>query len=125
MVREVSFYHKVVFKASAPVGMISLLWCYPLSYALRGQPSNAAVHKVKGLTMLLLELMLPSIATSLVQVFICTHFDNGAFLSEQLTLSCDDSKQRTAWIAFASIVLVVYVLGGILPCLIWITCQPS
>lgn len=41
----------------------------------------------------------------------CQQFDNGAFLAEELTISCDGSTSRSLWVAFAAISLVVYVLG--------------
>ena len=108
----VTFYHKVVFKVTAPAGIIILLWCYPLYYSMRGLPNTAEKTKLKGLAMLLLELVLPTISTSLVKDFVCQQFDSGAFLAEELTTRCDDSTQRALWVAFASISLVVYVLGG-------------
>ena len=63
-----TFYHKVLMKTTFPVVAVVLLWCYPFSCALRGQPSETAAITAKRLTLLLLELVLPSITTSLVQV---------------------------------------------------------
>ena len=111
-VLRANFYHTVVVKASFPIVIIALLSCYPLSKALRGEPSDAATRAFKRLSLLLLELTLPSIATSLIQVFNCQEFDNGSFLREQLTLECGNSEGRALWVAFASIALVVYILGG-------------
>ena len=68
VVRQANFHHKAFFKVLAPPFVITLLWCYPLSMALRGIPSSAN-NRAKQLTLLLLELMLPSIATTLVQMF--------------------------------------------------------
>ena len=107
-----TFYHQVVFKVTAPVGIIILLWCYPLYYSMRGRPVAAEKMKVNGLAILLLELVLPTVSTSLVKVFVCHKFDNGAFLAEELTIRCDDSTHRSFWVAFASTSLIVYVLGG-------------
>ena len=42
----------------------------------------------------------------------CSRFDNGAFLTEDLTISCDYSQQRALWVAFTGVSLAVYVLGG-------------
>ena len=99
-------------KVSAPVVIIGLLWCYPLVKALRGETVEEASRTVKRVILLLLELTLPSITTSLIQVFICTRFDNGSFLREELTLACDDSDERVSWVAIALIGLVAYPLGG-------------
>ena len=107
-----TYYHKVAVKVSSPVVIIVLLWCYPLSKALRGQSSEEASRTVKRVMLLLLELALPSITTSLIQVFLCTRFDNGSFLREELTLACDDSSGRALWVAFAAIGLVAYPICG-------------
>ena len=80
------------------------------------------MNTAKGLAMLLLEITLPSIATSLVQVFICTRFDHGAFLNEMLTLSCDNSDQRIHWVVFASLALVIYVVGGTSDDAVYLSC---
>ena len=86
----VTFYHKVVFKACAPVVIVILLWCYPLYLSMRGWQSAAERMRVKGIAFLLLELSLPTICTSLVKVFVCQKLDNGVFLSEEMTIECDN-----------------------------------
>ena len=75
----VDFYHTVLFKASFPLFAIVVLSCYPLSAALRGHSSDTATKTVKRLAMLLLELALPSIATSLVQVFLVSGAHRATF----------------------------------------------
>ena len=117
VVRGASYYDKVLFKSTAPLGILFLLACFPMSKKLRSQPSEAASRSAKRLALLLLEVTLPSIATSLIQVFICQKFDDGAFLRESLTLACDDTYQRTFWVVFAAVALVAYMVG--VPCLIF------
>ena len=109
---SMTFYDKTAFQVSAPLVIIALFWCYPLYNWLLKRPSDMAVTKAKERSLLLLELVLPSIATSLVQVFGCTEFDDGSFLAESLTLACDDSDERVFWVLFAGISLTVYILGG-------------
>ena len=70
LIRNTNFFHQVVFKTIFPPVAVGLLWCYPLSNALRGKPNDAAIITVKRLTLLLLEVTLPGIATSLVQVYV-------------------------------------------------------
>ena len=82
-----------------------------MSQKLRGKESEAATTSVKRLALLLLEITLPNISTSLIQVFVCTRFDHGAFLRESLTLSCDASGQRIRWVVFAAVALAVYIAG--------------
>ena len=112
VLRRTNFHHKVAFKVVSPVIIISMLWCYPLSQKLRGKSNDQAIRTVKRLALLLLELTLPSIATSLVQVFLCDKFDNGSFLREQLTIPCNDSDRRLHWKILAGIGIVAYPIGG-------------
>ena len=109
---DTTFYHKACAKAGFPVVAIALLWCSPLISALRGKPTQDATKRAKKLALLLLELMLPSITTSLVQIFVCDSYGNGDFLRAALTIPCDRSAQRNSWIIFAAFALVAYVLGG-------------
>ena len=111
--RNATFYHKVFFKCCAPLVAMIILGCYPLSARLRGNPTEMASRIAKRAALLLLEIALPNIATSLVQVFVCDSFDGKAsFLRAQLTLRCNDSNQRISWVFFSAIALVVYVVGG-------------
>ena len=72
---SMTFYDKTAFQVSAPLVIIALFWCYPLYNWLLKRPSAMAVTKAKERSMLLLELELPGIATSLVQVFKCRRDD--------------------------------------------------
>ena len=66
---ETTFYHEVVLSAALPILGIGALCLWPLSERLiRGRPSSSALGSVKGLSMLLLVVSLPSISTHLVQV---------------------------------------------------------
>lgn len=112
-----SYYHTALFKSSFPPLAIALLGCYPLSNALRGRSSDAAWRTVKGLVMLLLEISLPSVTTSLVKVLLCDQYDHGWFLREQLSLPCNDSERRIGWKLFAALGLVAYPVGGARPSL--------
>lgn len=111
IVRETNFCHKCLLKVIAPPIVIALIWCYPMVMALRGVPSTAT-NSAKKLTLLLLELVLPNIVTSLIQVLICERFDDGSFLSADLSISCDGGDQRMRWVVFATLSLVIYLLGG-------------
>ena len=107
-----TFYDQVMVKALGPVAAIGLLACPPLYNTLRGQPSDEANRTSKRFGLLLLELTLPSITTALIQVLLCSQFDDGAFVRDELTLACDDSDHRVRWVTIACIGLVVYPLGG-------------
>ena len=107
-----SFYQKVCIKSLCPGLATILLWCYPLINALRGHSSDEASKTAKRLTLLLLEITLPSVTTSLLQVLVCDSFDNGSFLRAEYTLSCSASERRVLWVAFTVLAIAVYVLGG-------------
>lgn len=83
---ETTFYHRVVFAAALPIVGIGLLCCFPLSQWLRGRASSAAIGTVKGFSMLLLVVTLPSTATALVQV--SENDDDQSLPRAQLTISC-------------------------------------
>ena len=76
VVRGATFYDKTAIKASFPFIVIILLQFFPLSKRLRGEEPGEATRTVKRLTLLLLEVTLPSIATSLVQVHLQRHICN-------------------------------------------------
>ena len=90
IVRRTNFCHKALFKAVAPPIVIALLWCYPLLMTLRGIPSLAN-NSAKRLSLLLLEVTLPNIATTLVQLL-------GSFFPSLIVtmLSCNLSQDDTA-----------------------------
>ena len=119
---DMTYYDEVVVKMMTPVVAIGLFSCPALYKKLRGQPNVEALRTVKRLAMLLLELSLPGITTSLIQVFLCSSFDNGKFLRESLTLACDDSEQRKFWVAIAIVGLVLFPVGGKSTC-INLTCS--
>ena len=73
ILRETNFCHKALLKAISPPVVIALLWVYPLVMAFRGLPSLAS-NTAKRLTLLLLEVTLPNIATTLVQVLGAVHW---------------------------------------------------
>jgi hypothetical protein len=71
VVSGATFYDTVLVKCSGIPCLIGLLWCFfPLRNKLRGMPTGAAARFASKLSLLLLEVSLPSISTSLVQVFL-------------------------------------------------------
>ena len=103
-----NFYHRVLLKVCFPPVAIAVLW---LLNALMSSKTFAMT--AKRLTLLLLEVTLPSTMTSLIMVFVCDSFYDGAFLRADLMLSCDGSnRHRVQWVVFALISLTVYSLGG-------------
>jgi len=105
-------YHLLLFKTVSPLLVVGLMWTYPLSRYLRRKSYAEAWLSAARSSLLLIELLLPMISTTVAQVFLCTTFDNGSFVQVELTLSCDDSVQRRGWVMVALAALIVYPLGA-------------
>ena len=73
------------------------------------QASNFALRG----TLLILELFLPSVSTSIFSTFDCVDFDNGPFLRADLKISCDEeTTDRSFWVSYAYLMALVYPIGA-------------
>ena len=106
--REANFSQRVLVKVCGPPVLIALLWCRDVLQSR----NTAMTTATKRLVMLLLEVALPNIATSLVQMLVCDSFDDGAFLRADLTVPCNGSNRRREWVMFTAVSLAVYSFGG-------------
>ena len=112
-----SFYDKLVFKTVSPVVVISLLWTPTLvKYITRKESANSARTAARW-SLFLLELIVSSVSTSVVQTFACTEFkDDGGYLTAELTLACDASPERKFYQAFSGFMIIVYPIGELFAC---------
>ena len=111
MAPEAGFYTKLLLKTLMPLGIFALLWVYPaLTRATRGDSASATRFSAQW-TLVGLKLLVSGVSTTIVQTFLCEQFDDGAFLSEDLTLECDGSKGRRGYLGFAAFMVLVYPLG--------------
>ena len=60
-------------------------------------------------TILFLELILPSVSTTICETFVCFELDDGRYLRAQFSLSCDSEEHRS-WFAYAVVMAIVYLV---------------
>ena len=101
-----TYYGTLVFSTVAPLAVIALLWAFPISQRVIGRRAANAERFVARLSLLVLEVVVSSVSTTIVRALSCEDFDNGSFLSVQLTLQCDASTKRKLYVAYRSALLV-------------------
>ena len=116
---EVTFYTKLLVKTIGPIVPLVLLWARPVGHIFTG---NRARREQSSLfaakfSLLWLELVLTSVSTTIVETFVCSEFDDGAFLAAQMTIACDGSPRRVSWMIYSWCALFIYPFG--VPCLLY------
>jgi hypothetical protein len=72
MIPETNFYTVLLVKTMLPFCMIALRFCYPLARCVARRPHRQAWHTSARFSLLCLEVVLPSITTTVVQTVINT-----------------------------------------------------
>ena len=111
MLPGTDFYVKLLFKTLGPIMVILLLCTWPLTACAVGAPYEEDARSAARLGLVFLELVLPSVSTTIAETFVCQDFDDGSFLRAQLTLQCNGSVNRKYWVSYASVMLAVYPAG--------------
>lgn len=111
MAPEAGFYLKLQLKTLMPLGIIALLWVYPALTRATGGDSASATRLAAQWTLVGLKLVVSGVSTTIVTTFVCDEFENGYFLSDDLTLECDGSADRRGYLGFAAFMMLVYPLG--------------
>ena len=111
MVPETNFYTVLLVKTVGPFCFIALLFCYPLACCIARRPHRQAWQTSARFSLLCLEIVLPSITTTIVQTLVCDSYDNGSFLRAELSTACDDSLHRKKWVYYAWLMLLAYPAG--------------
>ena len=107
-----SFYTKLLVKVVGPIVPLVLLWARPLTNFTGGARRDHSVRFAAKWSLVWLELVLPSVTTTIVETYVCRRFDNGElFLNAMLTIPCDGSHRRRSWVLFASLAAAIYPLG--------------
>ena len=107
---KTNFYGKLVMKTIGPLCLIMLLWAHPLLKTARGEEDAGERAAASFRLMLFLELVLPSVSTTVVET--CEKFDDGRFLMVQLDLSCDHHDTlRLFWVLYAGLFALLYPIG--------------
>ena len=113
--KYIPVYTRLAVKTLGPLIMLGCLWLRALVYIPRKTVSKAgrsqAVHQTLKWTLIILELILPSISTTIADAFSCTTYENDSFLQVQLTIACDDSPYRRSWKTFAIMMILIYPVG--------------
>ena len=112
MLPETNFYTMLLIKTIGPFCFITMLFCIPLACYIAQRPHRQAWHTSARLSLLCLEVALPSITTTIVQTLICDQYDNGSFLRAELSCACDDSHRREKWVYYAGLMFAVYPVGA-------------
>ena len=110
VVASQNFYHNLLLKTLGPLVFLGLLWLRPLwlrwTLAEERQVKKVTSQMTKW-TLMALELILPSVTTTIANTFACTRFDSGDYLIAQLTLPCDNSANRRMWTCYAVVMMIV------------------
>ena len=67
------------------------------------------------LSTLLLEIILPSVSTTIAQTFMCAEIGGERFLRQQLTISCERSAERSWWLSYGIGMGVIYPVRAAAP----------
>ena len=109
-----TFYNLLIFKTLTPLVIVMLLCMRPTGRWITANDSArtaSATRTAARWSLFLMEMIISSVSTTIVRTFSCTKFDDGWFLSAQLTIPCDHSTRRTLYLAYAWFMLLVYSVG--------------
>ena len=109
-----SFYWRMCIKTLIPPSVVFLLFLWPLSLKMRCEAWLSAARTVAYAALLGIEVVTPSVATTVLQTFACDRFDDGWYIRAELTLPCDESVRRRAWQAYAVFSTCVYFIGELM-----------
>ena len=113
-----TFYSKLFIKTTGPLMVLAVLWMPPLARLarrtwrgeLRGE--RLGFRSAGFWSLLLFELILPSVSTTISETFVCRTFDDGSkFLRVQLNLACDGSSDRNFWVSWSVVFFVLFPIG--------------
>ena len=105
------FYSILLIKSLGTLVPVGMLGIYPMTLRIRGKPYDDASQFAKRIALIWLEIVLPSVSVTIASAFVCEEFEHGFFLRAQLTLACDGSDRRMAWVYLASLMTLLYPIG--------------
>ena len=106
-----TFYHKLLLSTLAPLGVITLFWLPAFKRRITGTRSTKAERTAANWSIFLLEFIVSSVSTVVVQTFSCDKFDDELFLRAELVLKCDGSDERKLYLTHAWFALFVYPIS--------------
>ena len=120
---ESTFYTKLVIKTIGPIIICALLWLpvlcvlvLKLHQNVRDKRNTRRKDKLDeqlvrfrtsaiSVSLLFLEISLPSISSTIAQAFMCEEIGGERYLSAHLTMSCEPSSNRVWWESYASVMI--------------------
>ena len=99
-----SFYTILLFKTISPVVVVALFWSYAaFKHTTTRNDAADATRFAAQYSLLVLELVVSSVSTTIVRTYSCSEFDGAWYLTSELTLACDDSPKRQLYQKYAEI----------------------
>ena len=97
-----------------PLVPVALLWSRPVMQFITRAPlarRQESAYFAAKYSLVLMELVLPSVSTTIIEASRCSSFDGGErYLREQLTISCTSASRRT-WEVYTSLCVLLYPIG--------------
>ena len=109
-----TFYDTLLFKTLTPLVIIVLLWTRPLIAYLTGKPVATVTNITRTAarwSLFLMEFIVSGVSTTIASTFSCQTFDDGSYLTAQMTLACDDSAERRSFLIVACLMTLIYPIG--------------
>ena len=106
-----NFYDTLRSVTLVPLAVLTLFWLYTLYSLSRKADSKAkkrALGEALGYSALFLELILPSVSTTIAETFVCDRLGDEQFLRADLTIACDGGEERIWWQLYAMFFILVY-----------------
>lgn len=107
---DIDFFDTLLIKTLGPLAIVALFWTWPLSKIIQGKPYAGSRAEAAKLSLFLLELVLLSVSTSIMQCFSCDSIGGKLYLRAQLTLPCAGTR-RNLHVLWASLMLLLYPVG--------------
>ena len=107
-----SFYTILLFKTISPVVVVALFWSYAaFKHTTTRNDAADATRFAAQYSLLVLELVVSSVSTTIVRTYSCSEFDDGWYLAVDLTLACDASPKRRFLQFYAGCMILAYPIG--------------
>ena len=111
-VQNATFYTNLTISTTVlPLGPVVLL-CICAALRTNAGKRNAAWQSAAKLSLQWIEMVLPSVSTTVADALVCISIDGKQFLRASLTETCDlSSARRRRWREFAIAMVAVYPIG--------------
>ena len=108
---DADFHDKLLFSTLAPLAAVALLWMPSIKGCITATRSTTAERTATRWSTFVLEFVVSSVATNVVQTFRCTEFEDGRYLTAELVLKCDGSPKQNLYIYYAWVMVLLFPIG--------------